>query len=203
MDIKDFHRVCINLKERADRWEESLIEFSEAGFDVTRVDGVKSDNPVKGCAISHFNVLDFCHSIGKHAMIFEDDVKFTKDILNLEVYLKELGKLDWDMLYLGANISSPIHQINDYFGRLTSAQSTHAYLVNKNFIPVILSMQNKLGKHMDLIYSEDIVPYHNCYITIPLLAIQRPSFSDIENKNVNYSWMFDRYKLHLVEKGKG
>lgn len=203
MDIKDFYPVCINLKERTDRWTESQLEFSKAKIDVVRVDGLKDENPIVGCAKSHFNVLDFCLSINKHAMIFEDDVLFSDKIFKLYWYLKGLDGLEWDMLYLGANVTSPIYQVNEYFGRLTSAQATHAYMVNKEFIPTILAQESKVGKHMDLIYSENIVPYHRCYITIPMFAIQRPSYSNIEKKDVDYSWMYERYKLQLVEKGKG
>lgn len=197
MDIKDFYPVCINLDERVDRWHESSLEFIIAGLEVNRVSAVRDTNPIVGCAISHFKVLKECESLNKHAMIFEDDVQFTYDVLNLPSYLLALDGMNWDMLYLGANITSRIHRINKYFGRLTSAQSTHAYLVNKNFIPTILSYQGQIGKHMDLIYSEGIVPYHNCYITVPMLAIQRPSFSDIESRFVDYSWMFSRYSSNL------
>lgn len=200
MDIKDFYRVCINLKDRPDRWSESLREFSRVNIDVARVNGLKKENPIIGCAASHFNVLDFCKDIDRHAMIFEDDVQFTKEF-SIQDYLDELDTVDWDMLYLGANITSPIYQVSDKLGRLTSAQSTHAYLVNKSFIPKVLACQNFLGKHMDLIYSENIIPHNNCFITIPLLAIQRPSYSDIEMKFVDYSWMHDRYRMHLVKKG--
>lgn len=200
MDISDFYRVCINLDEREDRWIESQPQFERTGIVVERLSAERGNNPVEGCALSHFKVLDYCYKYDVHAMIFEDDVQFSRNIDNLKEYLKALDSIKWDMLYLGANVTSPIYPVSDLFGQLTSAQSTHAYLVNREFISTILACRGLIGKHLDLIYSENIVPYNDCFITIPMLATQRPSFSDIENRPVNYNWMEDRYKVQL-EKG--
>jgi len=197
MDIKDFHTVCINLNERTDRWAESQEEFSKANIRVARFSGIKNSNPIVGCALSHFAVLEQCLELNMNAVVFEDDIKFSPKIVGLGDYLNALDALQWDMLYLGANITSPIYRVSNLFGKLTSAQSTHAYLVNIRFIPFILSHSSMLGKHMDLIYSENIVPHNECFITIPMLATQRASFSDIENRVVNYDWMEERYETHL------
>jgi hypothetical protein len=102
------------------------------------------------------------------------------------------------MLYLGANICNPINKVNNWFGKLSHAQSTHAYCVNNKFIPVLLdTIRHNIGKHLDLVYTEEIIPHSSCYITIPMLATQRPSFSNIENKFVNYDWMEERYRSNL------
>jgi hypothetical protein len=195
MNINDFEVVCINLDSRRDRWLESCEEFVKAKISPYRYPALKDSNPINGCALSHFDILE--HAT-KNVMIFEDDVKFINSYSHLDEYLLSLDSLQsWDMLYLGGNICGSIYRINDKIGRLTHAQSTHAYCVNKQFIPKILEKKNLLGKHLDLIYAEDIIPYNDCYITIPMLAIQRPSYSDIEKKQVDYSWMEDRYYQNL------
>lgn len=199
MDINDFLVTCINLETRVDRWEQSREEFRRAGLlnHVLRFGACVGENPVVGCGLSHFSVLLAAKDIGKHAMIFEDDVQFVNTHRSISEYISELDNLDWDMLYFGANITRRIKVVSDKFARVYHAQSTHAYCVNNRFIDTVLDHQNLIGKPMDLIYAENVIPLGKCYITKPLLAIQRPSYSDIEKKHVNYNWMEDRYSSNL------
>lgn len=202
MDIKDFNVVCINLVSRPDRWEESKKEFSKSHLlpYVYRYEAIAHSNPIEGCASSHFDVLQQCLDLDKHAMIFEDDVKFINNYNEMPSYLRELSSIDWDMLYLGANITTQIDSVSEWFAKVSHAQSTHAYCANRKFIPTVLEHKHLIGKHMDLIYAENVIPKGNCFITRPMMAIQRPSFSDIEKRYVNYTWMQDRYNKHLAER---
>jgi len=197
--IKDFNVVCINLDRREDRWEETKKELSSAHLlnYTYRFSAIEHENPVVGCALSHFTVLNETLSLDKHAMIFEDDVKFINNFTDMYLYLEELDSLNWDMLYFGANITQHIRLVSDKFVEVFHAQSTHAYCVNKRFIPTILEQKHLIGKHLDLIYAEDVIPRGNCYITRPMLATQRPSYSDIEKRPVNYDWMEDRFRKAL------
>jgi GR25 family glycosyltransferase involved in LPS biosynthesis len=201
MDIKDFNIVCINLDSREDRWEETKKELSSAHLlnYTYRFSAIEHENPIIGCALSHFTVLTDILESGKHAMIFEDDVKFINNFQDLPLYLNDLDSLDWDMLYLGANVVTKLYKKTDRFASLNHAQSTHAYCVNKNFIQIILNVSELLGKHMDLIYAENVIPFARCYITIPMLAIQRPSYSNIEHKFVDYGWMEERFNKGLYD----
>lgn len=198
MDTKDFKIFCINLTKRPDRWEQSIKEFYKLHIDdVFRFAGIEDKDPLIGCGASHFSILKMWQNMGKHLIIFEDDVQFINNYKDIELYIKDALSIGFDMLYFGANITTPIERVTDRLGILTHAQSTHAYCVHKDFIKHILSFEHMLGKPMDLIYAENIIPYNKCYITIPMLAIQRPSYSDIEKKNVNYEWMEDRYNANL------
>lgn len=199
MDISDFDIYCINLDERQDRWQESQREFSQLPFPkVQRVPAIKHSTPAFGCGLSHFQTLQRSLGRDKHVMIFEDDVRFINNFKELPEYLDGLDSLYfWDMLYLGANITTPLRKVSDRFARVYHAQSTHAYCVHKDFIATILKYKHLVGKPMDLIYAEDIIPDNCCFITIPMLAIQRPSFSNIEQRVVDYSWMENRYFEHL------
>lgn len=197
MDIRDFNIYCINLDSRHDRWYTAEREFKTLSLSVERFSATQHENPIIGCATSHFLALEESMQCDKHAMLFEDDIQFINNAQDIPRYIEWSSYLNWDMLYLGANICNKIIKVNSHFGKLSHAQSTHAYCVNKKFIPDILKHKILLGKHLDLIYTEDIIPYNNCFITIPMLAIQRPSYSDIEKKIVNYSWMEERYNRNL------
>lgn len=196
MDISDFDIYCISLNSRRDRWQESKEEFAIASIaSVYRFPAIfLNDDPITSCMLSHYAVMELCEN--KHIMIFEDDVKFLHDKYTLDMCLKNLPE-DWDMLYLGGNICKPFTAVNRHIGRLTHAQSTHAYCINKNFISKLL-VYKKPHKHLDLIYTEEVIPNHVCYITIPMIAVQRPSYSDIEKKYVDYSkWMQERYNANI------
>lgn len=200
MDTRDFKIFCINLDRRADRWEQSKKEFYKLYLDdVCRFSAVDHKDPVVGCAMSHFSILNMWKDLGKHLIIFEDDVQFINNYEDIDNYINEASSIGWDMLYFGANIVQPFRPISSTLGRLSHAQSTHAYCVHKDFIKHLVEYKPLIGKPMDLIYAENVVPYNRCYITIPMLAIQRPSFSDIEKKHVNYSWMEDRFNKERLD----
>ena len=138
MDTKDFDIVCVNLDKRTDRWLESLYEFQKIGIRPIRFSAIVDSNPIVGCAMSHFIALQNAREQKKHLMIFEDDVMFINNYSDFGEYLDALDSLDWDMLYFGGNICRPIYPISDKLGKLTHAQSTHAYCVNLKFIDNIL-----------------------------------------------------------------
>lgn len=200
---------CINLDTRKDRWEDSQKEFKKLDLKVERFSGIvyteTSDpfwNRCIGCHLSHLAILKLAKSLNKSVFIFEDDIKFINNYS--EVLNKSLEELpeDFDMFYLGGNICNKIYQVSDHLGKLTHAQSTHAYGVNINFINKILEKEEEFyTKRIDLIYADELIPFNNCYITIPMVSIQRPNFSDIEGKNVSYdAWMEERFYSNLVRK---
>jgi hypothetical protein len=112
----------------------------------------------------------------------------------------ELSNMDWDFFYLAANILKPFKQVSDHLAKLEWAQSTCAYGINKNFLQKTLESidLNRITRPIDVIYSE-MAAKNNFYITVPMVGVQRDSFSDIENVNVNYtSYLQKRYNDNLV-----
>jgi len=53
---------------------------------------------------------------------------------------------------------------------------------------------------IDVTYADWVIPYSNCYITIPMMVIQRESYSDIEKKMMDYAIPLERYNHFLVRK---
>jgi hypothetical protein len=195
MNIDSFY---INLDDRTDRNEQAIVEFEGVGLSPTRFAGHKRNNPIEGCIESHKAILNKMRGMDKHVLIFEDDVRFVNDVKELlPLAFQELEQRSWCMFYLGGNICGPIQQVSPHLGRLSHCQSTHAYMVNKNFIDTLLLEIAGYTNHLDLFYTDRVVPRYPCFITVPMLAIQRPSYSDIEKKHVNYEWMFDRYNRNL------
>jgi len=203
-------QVYINLDKRQDRDMLVKKEFEKININPTRVSGIITNTTknamwdgVLGCLFSHVHCLEMAMKQKQNIFIFEDDIKFTQNDqtqLILDQCCEELNETEWDMFYIAANILKPIHQTTSHLGKLTHAQSTVGYSVNKNFIEKLLSYipRNKIIP-IDLVYSNNVIPLHDCYISIPMLGVQRDSFSDIEGCSVQYeSYLQKRYDANLI-----
>jgi GR25 family glycosyltransferase involved in LPS biosynthesis len=189
---------CINLKSRPDRWETMQNEFYKINFYPKRFEAVVDKNPVRGCYLSHLELLRKANKSKKSLLVFEDDCEFyayEKD--TIEKSLDELYNRDWWIFYLGANIMRPFYQVSDHLARLNWAQSTHAYGINKEHLSEILDFVENNNSFIDVIYT-NIVAQVPCYVTIPLVAIQRTDYSDIEHCEMSYDVPIKRYWENLV-----
>lgn len=157
-------------------------------------------NGMIGCGLCHLNILKEAREKNQSVLIFEDDALLINDynsILNSAI--SELPE-DWQMLYLGGNICSRITKVSPHLGRLSHAQSTHSYAVNKNFLDELISyIEPRIYTQIiDVMYANEIIPSHKCFICVPMISIQRADKSDIENTYVDYpSWMEKRFYEQL------
>ena len=69
--------------------------------------------------------------------------------------------------------------------------TTHAYIVNLENSALVgeLFKAYDYDQEIDRYYLEKIHPQFNCYMIDPMVAIQKPGFSTIENIEVNYDFM--------------
>jgi len=115
---------------------------------------------------------------------------------------------NWNMFYLGGNLDSsynvdPIEKYSDNLFKLNACHTTHAFAVNKNIYDVILKDEPTLDElpswHnkytvIDVYFSKAILSKNNCFITNPILSLQRPGFSNIEHNNYDYRfWMLQNF----------
>jgi GR25 family glycosyltransferase involved in LPS biosynthesis len=219
MKINDFfgeNIYYINIDERKDRRSLFEVEQQKLGITAKRFSAItpkcsfsmplneqqiKWANGVMGCILSHRGVLELAKKENKHLMVLEDDVFFLREnpLENIELALDELPE-DFSLFYLGGNICGKMTRVSDHILRLSHSQSTHGYCVNKNFIDKLLEIipVNQVVP-LDLIYTQLVIPNYPCYIIYPLTAIQRASYSSIENQYVDYGWMQGRYDQNLNE----
>lgn len=201
------HAYCINLDSRPDRWQQAVIEFEREGLEVERIPGViysgaddKLRNACVGCHLSHAEILRQAINGGYHSiLIMEDDIQFINPLQpTLDAAFEQLPD-NWDMLYLGANIEHPMKRISANLARLSGARSTHAIVIRDSMYERLLAVNLDLSiDHNDKYYEENIIPFYNCFITIPMIAIQRESYSDILGSYVRYQdWMLERYNRWL------
>jgi GR25 family glycosyltransferase involved in LPS biosynthesis len=143
-----------------------------------------------GCAATQLKAVQAAKDANaKNVLIFEDDAFiFEEHIEALKEALKELEYLPkWDMLFLGANVLAPIHQIAPHVGKMTGAYCAHAYVINAHFFDKILEYKFEQFKAYDeYLFNEMRNPNYNIYAVLPIVATQYESYSNIEGKDVNY-----------------
>ena len=214
----------INLTKRHDRRELIDIEMLKHGIKAQRQEGFeitdievqdylqlhpefnehdKNLTPSRlGCAKSHLEIIKKAKDRNIDCvLILEDDCEFIQS--PHEVLDKAFMDLNYqppcDILYLGANILADIKRISPNLGKISGSYCAHAYIVFKRAYDHILNFDYKSYRAIDELYmnmSRD--SRFNIYTVLPVTAIQRPSYSDIEGKDVNYSnVIINSYQTHL------
>ena len=206
---KFFDKIyCINLDSRTDRWDECQQMFSKYNLEVERFSAFEP-NVEATCCISnkkfslirtHREIIKICRENGlNNVLIFEDDVEFcdylpgyTKASLE-ERFNNSISHLpnDWNVLYLGCgNYTNNRSLVGGELYKIGYGLTTHAIAINKNFYDTIIDKLEVPFQELDTIYCE-LLYKHNCFSYYPNLISQRESFSDIENKHVNYDGLRD------------
>lgn len=221
---------CINLDHRTDRWQECCDIFNQYNIinKVERFPAIQYKHQDSryskamgqlGCSASHFEITrNALERNLENYLVLEDDFYFLDkpEILfnKLNNSLKQLP-LDWNMFYLGANLDSsyglyPIEKYSENLLKLNSCHTTHAFSVNKNLYEKILEKSlfripieewYKKYSVIDVYFSKEILKHNKCFISNPLLSLQKAGFSNIEQNYHDYTeWIlqnFEKYKKNI------
>jgi len=143
----------------------------------------------------------------ENVLIFEDDVKFIdnfNDIFNER--MKSLPE-DWDLLFIGGNhilhvdgfdlvtgdknfkvTKDNYKTLNYELSKTPCTWTTHAMAINSRFFETTIQKMVELPTiSTDTVYTQLQQEGCNAYTFLPSLAIQRASFSDIENMHLDWS----------------
>lgn len=194
----------MNLKKRPDRLEHFKNQVNK--FDLGEyeyfeaINGKEINNPSKflkpgesGHVLSTIGILE--NAIKNNyttILLVEDDCVFLDEIKNIDSYFKLIPE-NWDMLYFGGNHNthmnaSPPIKINENIVKLHYTFSSHCLALNKKMFPIILSELKKFINQTDVIYQK-LQRQYNAYCFNPILATQLTGFSDIQNRNIDYSFL--------------
>lgn len=194
------HSLFINLDSRVDRLDHALTEFEKMNIQVERVSAIKNRNGAIGCTMSHIKCLQLAKERDyEHVFICEDDITFLdpgKLKENVEKFMEHM-KSTWDVLIIGGNNVPPYQKLSDYCARVFSCQTTTGYIVQKHFYDTLIKNfkesaenlmrepENKREYALD-IYWKRLQKHHIWLMLTPPTVTQYESYSDIENRNVNY-----------------
>lgn len=200
MDLFE-HTFFINLDHRTDRLEHITQEFNKMGITAERVAGIKPKSPAIGCTLSHIKCLEMAKKRDyKQIFICEDDITFT----NPELFKQSLTNfvnndtINWDVLLVGGNNCPPVQKLYEYACRVFYCQTTTGYIVKKEYYDTLIAnfkegleklIQNPSNKHEYAIdrYWLKLQMQNYWYLITPLTVTQYDNYSDIEQKNTQYS----------------
>lgn len=191
--------VYINLDIRKDRNEQMIQELKGFCKKYTRLSASHHEQGYLGCSESHIRSIQLAiEKKFKHVLIFEDDFTFVQNkekVYDDVVDFIKKQKDEWDVLLLSFN-KEKREPFNDTFDRVKNSQTASAYVVHKNYYENLLNHYLKghellqetgdRGQYMNDTYWKILQETDNWFALKTAAGIQRKSYSDIENKKVNY-----------------
>lgn len=188
----------VNRPDRAAQMEEQFAKYKitaerfEAHW--KPLDHLGKPNGNMGCTSSHRGVLELiCHHKWARTLVLEDDAMFVDDSWpeQFDAMVREVPA-DWDFLFLGAGYAEdPIERISGAVIRAGALMTTSSY-------GITYAMARKMAPYISGIGPIDSL-YHEwerknrTYIFSPRICVQRPSYSDLQEKQSDNSIsMLDR-----------
>lgn len=207
---KNFDRIyLVNLPSRPDRLEQAKIELDRFNISFTLVPAIKLDRGAEGLYMTMQALFEHAEKENfGNILVLEDDVQFSMELTSEKMnnILAELPK-DYHLLYLGGNAYRSFQKVPECKNilKVEYLLSTHAVAYSREGRKLILEeMRKPLGKKMssfeplDMMYVRAIQSLGKSYISNPLLAFQRPGYSDIEKRETDYTSLIQgRFKEQL------
>ena len=187
----EFDKIyCLNQPERIDRWELANAELKRVGIKADWFYSIPDKEPYMSFCLSQRAMIDdLVKNQYKAALLLEDDVLF-RNYQRIDTYTKGLPE-NWDILYLGANVTDPKpEKITDNLFRIRAAWTTHAIAYNNKVFQVIDKYNPETNGMYDDWLSREVLPNVNAYVIIPMIAWQRPGHSDLWGKWADYTGAF-------------
>lgn len=187
----------LNQAERTDRLSDCLNELNRVGLKADPFYSIKAEQPYQSFCLSQKAMLSkFLETDGKTFLALEDDILF-RGISHLPDALNELP-VGWDIVYLGANATEEKPEYHSpHLRRVRSAWTTHAVGYSRKAVEFITEnyVDHETNGMYDDWLSREFLPNHSCFIVAPMVAWQRPVFSDLWGVNVSYGWEHIEKKL--------
>lgn len=194
------HTYYINLNHRIDRKNETILELNKLNIKkYNRFEAIKHTDGHIGCGKSHIELLKLAiNNKFPYIVIVEDDIKFINYTNTLEKLNKIIkSNIKWDVILLGGYNNKPYKYITDDYIQVYNCQTTTGYIVNNHYFKTLLNQWEKSvnnlindsdSHHINTIdRSWKILQKKDTFLLLtPIEVIQRKSYSDIVNSNVNY-----------------
>jgi hypothetical protein len=187
--------VILSLKNREDRRTRCREILDRCGLEYRFYLTEKDDSRLYERAGEDFvKMLSTIEGVG---LVFEDDFELTKDWEDvLQKAYKELPR-DYDLLYLGGNLTESAEKITSNLVKLNGAWCAHAIVYSKKFINFVIKNYRfeTCGVYDD--WLRRIAPKRKFYMTYPMVSWQRASYSDFQNQNVSYNLFINQHYIQL------
>jgi hypothetical protein len=181
------HVFLVNLPERFDRFQRSHKTLSEAGIQYELWDATSDANGVKGLCLSMKRLFRYILTTDiQNFIVFEDDCDFKLPINEFLDILAEQTPKDYDLVYLGCNLTSAPERYSENLLRIQTSYCTQAIAYNRKVVQTILDDLDKIEpydtKLMKIVQSKG-----HCYCTYPMFCEQYEDYSDIEKRVMDWA----------------
>lgn len=190
------HAFYINLDSRTDRRQQFEEECRKMNIDVERFSAVARNPGALGCAYSHRDVIQLAKDRGyPRVIVFEDDFQFLVGPDVFEDVMTHLPE-DFDVVMLAYGMEKA-DRYNDRFGRVLEACNGAGYVVSSKFYDQLLHTWNEAlvnyeqQQHCHWQFINDqswkpLQPNSRWYYSLQRIGKQRPSWSDLSGRFVDY-----------------
>ena len=203
--LRSFHDITnvlfINLDSRTDRRTHFELQFSEIGFHPQRFAAIQNADGAIGCTMSHIACMEMAsQNKWDHVLVCEDDATIINPAQLVDQVNHFFNRFNdsWDVLLLAGNNYQPFRQESPEAVRVANCQTATAYLVRRPYFETLLAnFREGLGKlkaeptkqpkyAIDQ-YWKLLQRTGRWYLVVPITVVQRPDYSDIAKRHVNYS----------------
>ncbi len=204
MDPPPLKAFVINLPHRKDRLDTLKEKFKGWNLDMEVVPGIKHKEAWIGCTLSHRRVIEIAKERNlPWVLVLEDDcmpADPTPERFNRLLPSLWNRRQDWDMFNGAPNgvtkeTTTVIQKDPPLFQ--VKGLTAHFIIVNSIVYDKILNAlpPDNLPMIADLYYKDNV----RMWATVPYLAYQTPSFSNIQNEYKNYKTEFIKPETLLKE----
>jgi GR25 family glycosyltransferase involved in LPS biosynthesis len=193
----------INLEERLDRKEHIIKELNKIKCnDYTLFNGINGNNinnptilknGMFGLVSTYLKMYDdWKLKKTETIIIIEDDCLFIEDFNSkLDDYIKNIPS-NWDMMYFGGNHNKHLgittQTINEHCLKLSHSYTAHCIILKDYVFEELISEIKNFRIENDVALA-NLQKKYNAYSSTLTMVSQLPSYSNIENKNVDYKYL--------------
>ena len=199
---------CINIDSRTDRWKLAQEEFEKLGIKdrVQRFSAIVNPDGRLGVIQSNLEIVRIAKRKKlNNVLVFEDDVMFlheNKPLETLEKAIKQIN-IGWQLFYLGANTHNKLVKMTPNLIYLKNAFAVHSMAYNKTVYDKFIdyaSNVKQIRKNTDILdvwLASEVQTKNIALMVNPMLTTQRESYSDIEKRVVDQSYIVERFKNNI------
>ena len=197
----------INLDRRTERNQQIKNELNKTNIEPSKINRISANDVPKcgalGCTLSHIDALTRFLNTDETIQtcaLFEDDFGFVQPQPQInsmvDTFLVDF-KDKWDVLLLSLNFIYGEKTDHPYAVRVYKSFTTAGYVITKQFAPQLLknfkesaALLQKEGKYVPTLcldnYMNRLQQATRWFTLSPRVGLQLASYSDIENRYVNY-----------------
>ena len=180
-----FDKIVCSHYAPANRWGDMLSVIKDHDK-LIRVNCVEADDKFLSAALTARELLRWA-SMHEQALVIEEDLIFIDGYEDIWHEAKYSVPDDWEMIFFGANLTEKAERIDKYWVKLNGCWMGHCFAVNSKSAKKILAYMEDNELMGDVVFNQmQQKGLINAYLITPMIAYQRPGYSNLVEKVVDY-----------------